>query len=179
MSRKFFSAKSAKPYRRNTGIVVFNAAGKVLAGERRGYPGIYQFPQGGLEEGELPLACAWRELEEETGICLKGQKPVAELANWLTYEFPEDIPERLRRYRGQKQKWFFFFWNGDLSCLSPPQAAEAEFQRLEWQELEKVVKYVVAFKREVYNMVGLEGKKIIQRYLQKHQESNSHYIPTA
>ncbi|HNF27712.1 MAG TPA: NUDIX domain-containing protein, partial [Leptospiraceae bacterium] len=36
-----------KPYRKNTGVVVFNREGKVLVGERVQYPGAWQFPQGG------------------------------------------------------------------------------------------------------------------------------------
>jgi 8-oxo-dGTP diphosphatase len=41
------------------------------SGERRNFPGKWEFPSGFVEEGESPKTCALRELEEETG--LKGE----------------------------------------------------------------------------------------------------------
>jgi putative (di)nucleoside polyphosphate hydrolase len=50
---------------KNVGIVVFNAQGLVLAGERTDRPGSFQLPQGGLDEGESTVDAARRELLEE------------------------------------------------------------------------------------------------------------------
>ncbi len=168
-------SQTTKPYRKNVGIVVFNADGQVLAGERIGYENFYQFPQGGLEAGELPLEGAWRELEEETGICLKGVKPVAELKKWLTYEFPQQIPDYLKIYRGQRQKWFFFYWDGELSSLRPACNAETEFRQLKWADIGKIAADIVAFKRDVYRVVRSEGEKIIRQYLK--EQSGAGYQP--
>ena len=106
-----------KPYRKNVGIIVFNRAGQVLAGERIQTGGALQFPQGGLDAGETPLEGALRELYEETGLQLAGP-PVAELGEWLRYDFPPDVPAKLQKYQGQEQKWFFFFWDGDPAALN-------------------------------------------------------------
>jgi len=57
-----------KSYRPNVGIIVFNRKGEVLVGERVGVPDSWQFPQGGIDEGEDPQAAALRELYEEVGI---------------------------------------------------------------------------------------------------------------
>jgi len=66
------------PLRPCAGIVLFNADGRVWLGRRRpkwasyaqdyvdGH--IWQLPQGGISKGERPLAAAFRELREETGV---------------------------------------------------------------------------------------------------------------
>ena len=55
-------------YRPNVGVVLFNAEGRVWYGRRHATPGPHnwQFPQGGVDEGEDLLAAALRELR---GLC--------------------------------------------------------------------------------------------------------------
>lgn len=43
-------------------------------------------PEGGAEPGELPLECAKRELEEETGLSAGAYEKVLEISNSLTDE---------------------------------------------------------------------------------------------
>ncbi len=154
--------QDTRPYRRNVGIVVFNARGEVLVGEREGTPGALQMPQGGLDEGEEPLRGALRELEEETGLRLSGP-PQFELLNWLTYEFPDSVPEKLKKYRGQMQKWFFFYWNGDPASLSTNHH-QKEFSRLLWADFEEIVKNIVDFKKDVYRTLFETGRTFIKQY---------------
>ena len=155
-----------KPYRRNVGIVVFNREGKVLLGARVGYPDTLQFPQGGMDEGETPVAAARRELFEEIGLRIEAE-PVAEIEEWLRYEFPPDIPKKLRKYRGQEQRWFFFYWDGDLSTLDLAHH-EREFSRVAWGTLEHALHSVVAFKRHIYERIVLEGSREIASFLSSH-----------
>ena len=54
-------------YRANVGIVICNPLGKVFFGKRR-YQSGWQFPQGGIKQGESPKKAMWRELLEETGL---------------------------------------------------------------------------------------------------------------
>ena len=140
-----------RPYRDNVGIVVFNQKGLVLAGDRVQYPGHFQFPQGGIEPDESPLDAAKRELFEETGLHLF--KPAGEATDWLYYEFPDDIPDHLKKYRGQRQKWFFFRWDGDPATLKPDEN-EQEFLSLQWMQLDELVSQIIPFKRQVYNEVS-------------------------
>lgn len=148
-----------KPYRKNVGIVVFNSKGLVLVGERVQFPGIFQFPQGGMDDGEKPLEAARRELLEETGLKI-DDPPAGEIEDWLTYEFPENIPAHLKKYRGQEQKWFFFFWDGDPSQLRLD-LHEREFLSVKWDDLEKICADIVEFKKPVYSRVMDEGRRII------------------
>lgn len=153
-----------KPYRLNVGIVVFNSKGEVLTGERIQYPGVFQFPQGGIDEGESPLDGAIRELTEETGLDLNGQEPVAEYPDWLTYEFPEDVPEHLKKYRGQKQKWFFFHKDVDTSRLSLDHH-DVEFSAVQWSDLARVAEEIVSFKQPVYRELERFGRSVIHDFL--------------
>jgi putative (di)nucleoside polyphosphate hydrolase len=156
-----------KPYRKNVGIVVFNGQGRLLAGERRAYPGAYQFPQGGMDNGESPLAAARRELFEETGLGLE-QEPAHEVPEWLRYDFPENIPEHLKKYQGQEQKWFFFYWNGDPATLSLDHH-EREFDSMAWLTPDEVYQSIVLFKKPVYRKLLDIAKAVIPEFLEKNR----------
>ncbi|HCM83061.1 MAG TPA: RNA pyrophosphohydrolase, partial [Rhodospirillaceae bacterium] len=105
------------PYRLGVGLVVFNAAGLVLMGERIDFPGSWQFPQGGIDAGEDPWLAAQRELYEEAGITADKISYLGETADWLTYDFPEGAVGHpiYGHHAGQKQKWFAvrFLGNAD------------------------------------------------------------------
>lgn len=152
-----------KEYRKNAGIIVFNEKGEVLAGDRIQYPGMFQFPQGGIDDDENPLSAAYRELYEETGLRLNDQ-PVAEYPDWLYYDFPPDIPKHLKKFKGQMQKWYLFFWNGQISQLNL-NIHEREFNTLRWQSFRKLCDEIVAFKRPVYEELHKFFSGEIERYL--------------
>ncbi len=157
-----------KPYRKNVGIVVFNKERKVLTGERRDYSGYVQFPQGGIEDTEEPLEAAYRELKEETGLVLKS-KPVHEIADWLYYDFPSDIPEPLKAFQGQKQKWFFFFWDGSLKLLEAYRNEREEFAALHWSDFACLPAQIVPFKKRIYETLYIEGSPFIDNYIAGHR----------
>lgn len=156
---------AGKPYRKNVGIVVFNRAGEVLLGERVNYPGSLQFPQGGIDPGEEPGAAALRELEEEIGLRLSGP-PNGEIKEWLRYDFPPDIPKKLRKFQGQEQKWYFYFWDGPISELDLD-AHEREFSSVRWGTLEDALASIVSFKRELYQEVTSQARVIISTFLRE------------
>lgn len=140
---------SPKPYRPNVGMIVFNSKGEVLTGERIGFPGAWQFPQGGIDKGEDPYEAAVRELYEEVGI----QKPelVGEYPDWIEYDFPSDlgITGKLKKYRGQTQKWFLFYWDHPIEDCNLD-IHEREFTSIRFLPFSQVAETIVAFKRETY-----------------------------
>ncbi|EQD51042.1 dinucleoside polyphosphate hydrolase, partial [mine drainage metagenome] len=94
-------------FRANVGIVLMRRDGTVFLGRRTGGKG-WQFPQGGVREGERLEQALYRELREEIGLAQADVEIVGRTAHWLRYRLP---PRYIRRNRhplcvGQKQHWF-------------------------------------------------------------------------
>ena len=142
-------------YRPNVGVVLFDRRGRVWLGRRLKTEGPYnwQFPQGGVDEGEDLYAAALRELHEETGVT--SVSLLGRTEDWLTYDFPQGWTgsKALKGWKGQKQVWFAFRFEGkdgeiDLSLHTPP-----EFESWRWAEIDEAAECVVPFKRETYEHV--------------------------
>jgi len=142
-------------YRPNVGVVVFNRDGRVWLGRRVHTPAPHnwQFPQGGVDDGEELLAAARRELQEETGITSVSLLAAAE--GQITYDFP---PQHRRSkaaqgYRGQSQAWFAFRFDGEEREIDLAAHPHVEFDAWRWAELDEAVELVVPFKRAAYEKV--------------------------
>ncbi len=139
----------ALPYRPNVGIVIFNAQGFTLVGERLDSPGSWQYPQGGIDEGEEFDAAARRELYEETGIA--DADFIAHTEDFLYYDFPPTlvIPGLTDRFRGQKQRWFLAYWNNAAEAANLKTHTQ-EFARVAFLPMAAVTDQIVAFKSGIY-----------------------------
>jgi putative (di)nucleoside polyphosphate hydrolase len=159
------------PYRLNVGIAVFNRDGLVWIGHRseinaegEGDGHWWQMPQGGLDQEEVPQACAFRELYEETSI--KSVSLIRAAEGWLTYDLPPDLVgvSWKGRYRGQKQKWFALRFTGDeseINVLAPGDGRfKPEFTSWRWEKLERLPELIVPFKRKVYEQVAAAFRDI-------------------
>ena len=140
-------------YRRNVGIVVFNAHGQVWLGRRDGVAAPYnwQFPQGGVDAGEALDVAALRELQEETGIT--SVVPLGRTSAWITYDFPPEILRRGRGFVGQAQAWFAFRFEGADAEIDLGVHTHPEFDAWRWASLDEALESIVSFKRAAYVQV--------------------------
>ncbi len=152
------------PYRPCVGIMVLNSSNLVWAGHRiaetdsemAGTDRLWQMPQGGIDAGEDPLPAARRELWEETGI--RSVTLLAEAPHWIDYDLPPELVGIAfkGRYRGQRQRWFAFRFDGDESEIAinpPPGGHEPEFDAWAWKPMAELPELIVPFKRRVYEQV--------------------------
>lgn len=155
------------PYRSGVGVALFNRAGQVLICRRRnrrlrehvaaGHE--WQMPQGGIDDGEDPLAACFRELYEETSVT--SVELIGEAPDWFAYDLPEEIAHEAwhGRYAGQRQKWFALRFTGDdteIDIEAPDGGKhEAEFDAWRWERLERLPELIIPFKRPVYEQVVL------------------------
>lgn len=149
------------PYRPCVGVVLLNRDGLAFIGRRAGGEELardheWQMPQGGIDKGEEPLPAARRELHEETGIV--AVTPIEEMTGWVTYDLPAELVGIAwkGRYRGQRQKWFAFRFDGDdaeIDVLAPPGGHTPEFAAWRWERLDRLPDLVVPFKRAAYGAV--------------------------
>lgn len=152
-----------KHFRKNAGVVVFNAQKKVLMC-RRVQPKTdgWQFPQGGIEPGETPLQAAQRELFEETSITSVVAVKTIDYA--LRYEFPENVKQKFRSKEilsdGQDQYWSLFYFTGHDDEINL-HTAEPEFDEFAWKDIEEAPDLVWKVKKDVYTKMVKEFKPII------------------
>lgn len=157
--------ESESVYRPCVGVAVFNREGRVFVGRRRvganaNLRHAWQMPQGGIDAGENPLEAARRELYEETNI--RSATLLGEAPDWLSYDIPTPLAGFAwkGRYRGQRQKWFAFRFEGDDGEIDVDRPGgggyKPEFGEWRWERLERVPELIVPFKREVYERVARE-----------------------
>lgn len=156
-----------KKYRRNAGVVVFNHDKKVLMCERiEGDEDMsWQFPQGGMEQGETPEAAARRELQEETSVT--SVRLIAQIKEGLKYDFPPEIKQKFAcrgiDTDGQEQFWSLFLFEGQESEINL-KTEEPEFKNWRWNDIREADKHVIAFKQEIYRRVIKEFAPIIEKF---------------
>jgi len=140
-------------YRSGIGLMIRNDDKRIFMGERLDNPGHFQMPQGGIDSGEDLKSAVFRELYEETGI--RNAVIIAEMEEWLHYDFPEDWRKRLfnGQYKGQRQKWFLLDFTGDDNEIDLTAHAEQEFSSYQWTPAATIPALAIDFKKHTYERV--------------------------
>ena len=142
-------------YRPNVGVVLFHPDGRVWLGRRVATPGPHnwQFPQGGIDPGEDLETAARRELAEETGATQATY--LGRTEGWVAYDFPagHKSAKALRGWKGQKQVWFAFRFDGRDSDFNLEAHPPAEFDAWRWAIMAEAAELIVPFKRAAYERI--------------------------
>ncbi len=144
-------------FRANVGIVICNKMGQVFWARRYGQHS-WQFPQGGIDEGETVEQAMYRELNEEVGLTPKDVSIMNVTRNWVRYK----LPKRLIRQGsnpvciGQKQKWFLLQLDCHEKEVDVLKTGPPDFDDWRWVSYWYPIRNVVSFKRDVYRRVMKE-----------------------
>lgn len=138
-------------YRPNVGIILLNQRNEVFWGKRI-RENSWQFPQGGIKQGENPQQAMLRELYEELGLKPEHIKILGRTKEWLRYNVPEHFVRRESRghYKGQKQIWFLLRLVGKDKDISLRATHHPEFDAWRWSAYKVALDQVIEFKRGVY-----------------------------
>lgn len=147
-------------YRKNVLVVLFNDEGKVFFAHRSDvnitYSDSWQFPQGGIDEGEDVVTAAIRELEEETSIT--SVEFIKTIDKPFRYDYPHEIQVKFygedyksldKYYIGQEQYIVFLKFTGNDSEINL-ETEDREFDAWEWVDIKDTPARVIEFKRGVY-----------------------------
>jgi len=81
-------------YRPNVAMIIvshnYPQKKEIFLAQRNDLTNVWQFPQGGIDEGKELKEALLRELEEEIGT------------KWISYEFAPKIVNKMKPYVGQK-----------------------------------------------------------------------------
>lgn len=147
------SLRETLAYRPNVGIALFNQKGELFMARRKDLPGeIWQFPQGGIDEGETPEEAVWREMQEEIGT--QKADIIAAREEWFLYDLPDHLIGKALggEFRGQKQKWFLFRFTGMDADIKLDSFEAVEFDAWQWVSPQDILSgtYNLGFKKDVY-----------------------------
>ena len=142
------------PYRLGVGLVIINDQLEIFTGRRLDNTKAWQMPQGGIDNNEIPLEAAYREMYEETGIRKSKVTLLKQTKTWYRYDLPQEIQNKFwgGKFRGQSQKWFLFKFIGtefDINIETKGQ----EFSDWKWSKKTEMLDSIVPFKRSLYQSV--------------------------
>ena len=120
-------------------------------------------PQGGIDPGEELREAALRELYEETGVAAAHVTILAQTADELLYDLPEELLGKLWRgqYRGQRQHWLLMRFSGADADIRLDAHKHPEFSEWKWVSPEILPDLIVPFKKRVYRAVLEEFRELI------------------
>jgi len=142
-----------KKYRPNVAVIVLGTEypqkQDVFIAQRSDLDDIWQFPQGGIDDGESAEEALFRELEEEIGTC--DVRIIAEYPDWISYDFPAHIAKKMTPFTGQRQRYYLVQLNEGATINIETEIPE--FSDHKFVDFSELSKYIAHFKRPVYEKV--------------------------
>jgi len=144
---------STERYRPNVAMIIVSNSypekKEIFIAQRNDLTDIWQFPQGGIDEGEEVKDALFREMEEEIGT--KSADIIAEYPEWISYDFPPKILKKMKPYKGQNQKYFLMKLAEDAEIELDTK--HPEFSDYKFVSVEEVLNLTAHFKKPVYEKV--------------------------
>ncbi len=159
----YFIVMDNKNYRKGVGIIVVNSKGEFFLGKRIGAEA-WQFPQGGIDEGESTEEALFRELHEETGLIKSKVSILAVSSKWLVYHIPHVFQRSNKKYDGAMQKWYLLQLTGTNNDINLNAVNHAEFDAWKWANKETAINNVIRFKKSVYESILAEFSDVLERF---------------
>jgi len=142
-----------KKYRPNVAAVILSSkypfVCEYFIARRNDIKDVWQFPQGGIDDGESAKEALYRELKEEIGtdeievLCKYPQE--------LKYDFPQTIAKRMYPFDGQRQIYFLVKLKENAKIKLDTK--HPEFDDYRFVKQKKIFDTVAYFKRPVYQKV--------------------------
>ncbi|MFT5835181.1 MAG: putative (di)nucleoside polyphosphate hydrolase [Sulfurimonas sp.] len=140
-------------YRPNVAMIIvsnnYPQKKEIFIAQRNDLTDKWQFPQGGIDEGEEVQEALLRELEEEIGT--NKIEIVAEYPEWISYDFPPKIAKKMSPYKGQKQKYFLVKLKKSANINI--NTAHPEFSDYKFVGVDEALNLSASFKQAVYETV--------------------------
>lgn len=140
-----WSRRIKNTYRENVMGIIKNKAGLYLIQKNPRLENHWQFPQGGIDQNEIPEKAVLREICEELNINYNELEVVKKLTAENIYKSPPQY-QLLHGYKGQKQIAFLINYNGDISEANFAPTDEAS--EIKWLKKEDLLKQVHPVRQE-------------------------------
>lgn len=140
-------------YRPNVAMIIVSNSypqkKEIFIAQRNDLTDKWQFPQGGIDEGEEVQEALFRELEEEIGT--NEVNIVAQYPEWISYDFPSKIAKKMKPYKGQKQRYFLVKLkkNAKININTD----HPEFSDYKFVGVDEALNLSASFKQTVYETV--------------------------
>lgn len=118
------------PYRPNVCMLVFNSELRLFLAERHGHPGVWQFPQGGVERKYSLEENVLRELHEELGAERDLFRIERRCEASHQYDFRNPPEYAIGKWRGQDQSFWLVEFSGNDSDI---QLDRFEQELMDWK----------------------------------------------
>jgi putative (di)nucleoside polyphosphate hydrolase len=147
-----------KYYRPNVAAIIVSSEypdkKEIFIAERNDLHSIWQFPQGGIDEGESSEEALFRELKEEIGT--KKVEIIAQYPEWIAYDFPAHVASKMAPFAGQKQRYYLVRLKKD--AVINLETKHPEFKAYRFVEIDTLFEHVAHFKKSIYEQVILHFK---------------------
>ena len=142
-----------REYRPNVAMIIvshrYPEKKEIFIAERNDLLGIWQFPQGGIDKGEEVKEALFREMEEEIGT--DDAEIIAEYPEWISYDFPTKVADKMKPYKGQIQRYFLMKLGENAKINLATE--HPEFSDHKFVSVEDVLGLTAHFKKPVYEQV--------------------------